>query len=135
MKTYIHLPQKIKTAGISQAIYQYQKRIIDVKLEIVTDSPPVELSPRQLVAVDPGGQQITTEALHNWLIKKLRTDSRVDFLIGGKAGLSSKQIETAGWSWSLGSLVLNQGVAALVVVEQLYRCYALRTNHPYHSVD
>lgn len=62
-----------------------------------------------------------------------RSASVIRFLIGGKDGLEAPLLEKTNWNWSLGPLVMNQSIAALVVAEQCYRSFALRTGHPYHE--
>ena len=132
MKTFIHLPKKISAPGVELAVREYLKRITDIPLALAAGLPRENPREELSVCLDLSGQQVTTEALHRWLLQKTRTTSTIRFLIGGKNGLEKARLRTADWRWSLGPLVLNQSIAALVVSEQLYRCYCLRTNHPYH---
>jgi 23S rRNA (pseudouridine1915-N3)-methyltransferase len=132
METVIHIPGRLKVPGIDQAVAEYQKRITDWPLRIEKGYPKPEKGKKSLVSLDKSGQMITTEGLHDWLIKKPGGVSEIHFLIGGKKGLPKNLIEASDWSWSLGPLILNQSLAAAVVAEQLYRCWALRTGHPYH---
>ncbi|MFP4687857.1 MAG: 23S rRNA (pseudouridine(1915)-N(3))-methyltransferase RlmH [bacterium] len=132
MKTVIHIPGRLKLSGIEQTVAEYQKRITDWSLEIESGYPSLDSNKKSLVALDKDGQMITTEGLCDWLAKKSRQVSSIHLLIGGKEGLDEKLIKASDWSWSLGPLVFNQSLAAAVVAEQLYRCYALRTGHPYH---
>lgn len=132
METVIHTPGRLKVPGIKKAFEEYKKRIQDYSLKHVRGLPGESSSGEYLVALDRRGQQVTTEAFSGWLEKKTRTVSTVRFLIGPKQGLEEKHLEKCGWRWSLGGLDLNQSIAALVVAEQLYRCFTIRSGHPYH---
>ncbi|GEM_PF-5337591 len=134
METVIHLPQGLKNRGIRAAIDDYRKRISDIKLTVSDRLPEKRGDGEVWVGLDREGRQVTTEALHEWLQKKSRNSSTVRFLIGGKQGLEEARLKKCDWKWSLGPLVLGQFPAALVVAEQLYRCYSLRSGHPYHEV-
>lgn len=86
------------------------------------------------MGLDVDGKMTTTEGLHKWLNGQTGGQvNQVSFLIGGKDGLSSNQRSSCDWIWSLGPLVMNQSIAALVVAEQCYRSFCLRTGHPYHE--
>lgn len=131
MRTVLNLPNSISLPGIETTISEYQQRITDFPLEVETGMP-ADSDTAKFVGLDRQGKQVTTEALHNWLTKKSQSGTDVHFLIGGKQGLEPAQRERCDWLWSVGPLVMNQFVAAVVVAEQLYRCYCLRTDHPYH---
>ena len=133
METVVHTPGKLKVPGLNQAFREYQERINDYKLVHADGLPSKNFnSGNYLVALDRGGQQVTTEALADWLERKSNSVSTVRFLIGGKEGLDGEYLQNCGWKWSLGGLDLNQSIAALVVAEQLYRCFTIRSGHPYH---
>ncbi len=131
MKTVINLPDSISLPGVETTISEYQQRITDLSLEVRSGFPE-KTGKIKIVGLDREGKQITTGALHNWLEKKMQSGSSIHFFIGGKQGLEPAQKSHCDWFWSLGPLVMNQFIAALVVTEQLYRCYCLRTGHPYH---
>jgi len=85
-----------------------------------------------VVALDEGGSQFSSRALasrmQNWDAEGLK----LVFVIGGPDGLSPAVLSRANLRWSLSALTLPHGLARILVLEQLYRAFALNTNHPYH---
>jgi 23S rRNA (pseudouridine1915-N3)-methyltransferase len=57
----------------------------------------------------------------------------VSFLIGGANGLSARCQERAEHCWSLSQLTFPHNVAAILLVEQLYRAWTYLCGHPYHK--
>lgn len=85
------------------------------------------------VVLDETGKSITSRDLAGqWTRWENRAIGRVAFLIGGADGHGPAVREKADWTWSLGPLTLQHELAAVVVLEQLYRAHTLRTGHPYH---
>ncbi len=58
---------------------------------------------------------------------------RVVVVVGGAFGLTDEVRRRADWVWSLSSLVMNHHIAQAVVLEQLYRAFAIQKNLPYHN--
>lgn len=135
LETVIKLSQEPAVPGAREGIREYQRRITDWPLELDEDGyAGAGGGSRRVVKLEEGGSQVKTEALHRWLNSLPGSGVEgVDFLIGGKTGFPSGMTVDVAWNWSLGSLTYNQAIAALVVAEQLYRCWALRNNHPYHE--
>ena len=85
-----------------------------------------------VVALDVPGRQRTTKELAEHL-ESLRMAGRdLVLLIGGPDGLGKNCLERADESWSLSRLTMPHGLARLVLAEQIYRCWSLLQNHPYH---
>jgi len=134
VKLYIHTPGRLAVPGVKQGVNEYIRRISDWSLEHTRGLPDQKREGERWIGLDPSGKMTTTEGIHRWMNKQAnRSCSVIRFLIGGKEGLNSKMMDRADWNWSLGPLVINQSLAALVVAEQCYRAFALRTGHPYHE--
>ena len=85
-----------------------------------------------LVALDERGQALTTQEFAE-LIEKLRSQgSDVAFLIGGPDGLDDSLKAASQHQIRLSSMTLPHGLARVLLAEQLYRAWSLKTNHPYH---
>ena len=57
---------------------------------------------------------------------------RIALLIGGAEGHHPQLLGAAGWVWSLGPATLQHELAAVVLLEQLYRAHTIRRGLPYH---
>jgi 23S rRNA (pseudouridine1915-N3)-methyltransferase len=85
------------------------------------------------VVLDEKGQSPTSRELaKKWTEWENRAVQRVAFLVGGADGHTEALRSSADWLWSLSPLTLQHELAAVVVLEQLYRAHTLRTGHPYH---
>jgi 23S rRNA (pseudouridine1915-N3)-methyltransferase len=56
----------------------------------------------------------------------------IALLIGGADGHEPKLRDRAGWLWSLGRMTIQHELALVLVLEQLYRAYAINARLPYH---
>lgn len=84
-----------------------------------------------LVCCDPSGTEVQTEELGILLLQKL--GRKICFCIGGSEGLPEELSRVGGQTAiSLSRLVLAHEVAAVVLLEQLYRIQWIGKNHPYH---
>ncbi|MDH5738325.1 MAG: 23S rRNA (pseudouridine(1915)-N(3))-methyltransferase RlmH, partial [Gammaproteobacteria bacterium] len=55
------------------------------------------------------------------------------FFIGGPDGLSNACRQRADFSWSLSRLTFPHFLVRVLLAEQIYRCWTLMNNHPYHK--
>ena len=53
-------------------------------------------------------------------------------LIGGADGHTDELRQAANWTWSLSKLILQHELALVVLLEQLYRAYTIKSGLPYH---
>lgn len=87
----------------------------------------------QVVACDPNGKGMTSEAFASWM-QKLREDARdVAMLIGGAYGLSDAVRQRAQVKLTLAPWTLPHELARLVLAEQLYRAGSILRGEPYHK--
>lgn len=92
------------------------------------------VAPRdRLICIDERGEGITTEAFSD-LIQASRLDGvgQLWFAIGGAYGHADQTRRAAHRTLQLSSMVLNHEVARVVLIEQIYRAYALLNGVPYH---
>lgn len=94
-------------------------------LKAVTDDTHV-------IALDEGGQAVTTRGLSDRLAEWQQAGRDVIFMIGGADGLDESCLQRADWCWSLSPLTLPHGLVRVMVAEQLYRAHSLLEGHPYH---
>jgi 23S rRNA (pseudouridine1915-N3)-methyltransferase len=85
------------------------------------------------IAIDERGQALTTE---QWVARvnqfELQGLKQVSLLIGGADGHSDATRSACDEIWSLSGLTLQHELALVVLLEQLYRIYAIKSGHPYH---
>lgn len=81
-----------------------------------------------IVALDPLGDVRTTEQLASqWL-----SVARLVLLVGGTMGIADEVRKRASSTVSFGRITLPHQLARLVATEQLYRCWRIARNEPYH---
>ena len=85
-----------------------------------------------VVALDSRGRQPTSsEALAQWVGRRLEDSRPTTFLIGGAIGLDPSLRDEADEVMSLGPLTLPHQLARVVLAEQVYRSLADLAGHPY----
>jgi 23S rRNA (pseudouridine1915-N3)-methyltransferase len=84
------------------------------------------------IALDENGRDITTAKLAVELEKWRGSGRDVAFLIGGPDGLNPNLKQRCDSLMRLSSLTLPHPMVRVVLAEQLYRAWAINTNHPYH---
>lgn len=84
------------------------------------------------VLLDPNGKQWSSEELaqqvQEWENRGTRT---VAFVVGGPDGVSQEILSQVDKRWSLSRLTLTHEMARVLLVEQLYRAYAIIHKLPY----
>ena len=87
----------------------------------------------RIVACDPHGKSLTSEAFASWLQKERDNDRDTAFVIGGAYGLSEEILGRASMKLSLAPWTLPHELARLVLAEQLYRAGSIIRGEPYHK--
>ena len=87
-----------------------------------------------LAALDQRGESLSSAHLAA-RIDQLRESGvkTVHLAVGGPWGLDRDLIKRADWVLSLGPLTLPHELARLVILEQIYRAYAILNRLPYHK--
>ncbi len=85
-----------------------------------------------IIALDECGRQQSSKMFSNAMQNWQQNGEHVALLIGGADGLGNAVKQHAHQLWGLSNLTLPHAMARLLVLEQIYRAYALLSNHPYH---
>jgi 23S rRNA (pseudouridine1915-N3)-methyltransferase len=84
------------------------------------------------VALDERGKDLTTMKLAEELERWRGAGQDVVLLVGGPDGLDPELKRRCDSLMRLSSLTLPHPMVRVVLAEQLYRAWAINTNHPYH---
>jgi 23S rRNA (pseudouridine1915-N3)-methyltransferase len=88
----------------------------------------------QLIMLDSGGRQFTSEQIAELLCKAQGEAARqLTFVIGGSRGLDAALKAEASLLLSLGAITLPHNLARVVLLEQLYRAFRIINGEPYHK--
>ena len=86
----------------------------------------------RIVVLDERGSALTTMALAQRLAQWQLGGDDVALVIGGPDGLDAAFKQAAHERIRLSDLTLPHAMARVLLVEQLYRAWAINANHPYH---
>uniref|UniRef100_UPI0039F046AA 23S rRNA (pseudouridine(1915)-N(3))-methyltransferase RlmH n=1 Tax=Bordetella sputigena TaxID=1416810 RepID=UPI0039F046AA len=84
------------------------------------------------IALDERGRDLTTAALSKNLEQWRGLGRDVAFVVGGPDGLDAALKSSCDGLIRLSSLTLPHPMVRVLLAEQLYRAWAILTNHPYH---
>lgn len=84
------------------------------------------------VILDERGSRLTSVELAQRAEAWLNDGRDVAFVIGGADGIDPALKKTADETLRLSDLTLPHALARVLLLEQLYRVWSLRNNHPYH---
>lgn len=91
-------------------------------------------SPALVVALDPGGRQMSSEKLAQTLSSwENQGEKCIVFLIGGELGLSREVLQKADAVLSLSKMTFTHEMTRLILMEQLYRAYMIKAGTAYHK--
>lgn len=85
-----------------------------------------------LVALDPGGKELTSEEFAAWLNLREEDARGLTFVIGGHLGLDAATLAQAQERLALSRFTLTHELSRLILLEQLYRAMTIKSGHPYH---
>jgi len=86
-----------------------------------------------VVALELTGEELSSEALADFLQKRELEAREISFLVGGPEGLPPEIRAGADYQWSLGRLTLPHDLAMVVTLEALYRASTINAKLPYHK--
>jgi 23S rRNA (pseudouridine1915-N3)-methyltransferase len=86
----------------------------------------------RVLALDGRGRQWNTEELATELDRWLAGGRDLALLVGGPEGLAPACRQRAERLWSLSALTLPHPLVRVLVAEQIYRAWSIRSGHPYH---
>lgn len=143
-----------RQSGLADAIREYETRaarywpldVIEVKEESARGLSVDQVREREaarllervapdarVVACDPGGDVLDSEAFAAWLGEQRDRAQNVAFAIGGAYGLGDAVKRRATRRLSLAPWTLPHELARLVLAEQLYRAGTISRGEPYHK--
>ncbi len=142
MKLRVYSIGKPKLQFAALGVDEYERRLsrtLDFRVEPIKarDESEALLARSEgsyRIALDERGLRLTTEEVVAALdALESRGDVKtVSFLIGGADGHSPELRARADAVWSLSPLTLQHELALVVLLEQLYRAYAIKRGEPYH---
>ena len=59
--------------------------------------------------------------------------SHIVFVIGGSLGLSKEVLSRADWKLSFSKMTFPHQLMRVILLEQVYRCFMIRSGAPYHK--
>jgi len=135
---------KTKEPAIESLADEYLKRIgrfADVQGLSLKDEAAIrklcakEARPRHvLVLLDSRGKQLSSEEFARWIGDfQDRNPLPLLMVIGPADGFSEEIRREAAFILSLGKMTMAHELARIVLLEQIYRAFAILTGHPYHS--
>ncbi len=87
-----------------------------------------------VIILDIAGELLSSEDLAEKLERLMVTGkSHVTFIIGGSIGLSEEVKEKANLKISFGRVTYPHQLMRLILVEQIYRCFKIIRDEPYHK--
>lgn len=152
---------RIRVIAVGQNIHQWAREacqdyvrrfpknfevlVKEVKTEPRAGQTPAKLmaneAERILQAIEPGtmvivldehGHEYTTVAFAQQLTQWQQDFDSLTFIIGGPDGLHECVKAKAHHTLRLSTMTLPHALARVVLLEQLYRVWSIRANHPYH---
>jgi 23S rRNA (pseudouridine1915-N3)-methyltransferase len=86
----------------------------------------------RVVALDERGTNLTTAALATRLTDWQMGGGDVALIIGGPDGIEPAFRQAAHERIRLSDMTLPHAFARVLLIEQLYRAWSIKANHPYH---
>ncbi len=141
MKLSIAWVGKTKDAAIAAMTAEYVKRIarycVTDTLEARDENALLERSAKDratLVLLDARGKQMSSEELAAFVGRHQDSGTqRLMFAIGPADGWSDAARAKAAFTLSFGKMTLAHELARVVLLEQVYRAWAILKGHPYHT--
>lgn len=133
---------KLRDPGLRRLCDDYAARIrrhVTVEEHEARDDRALEQKVTRagwLVALDPGGEELTSTAFASRLRDWLELGKpEIDFVIGGAEGIPGALLARADRKLALSRMTLPHRLARVLLFEQLYRGFAILRNEPYARED
>lgn len=145
MKLTIAWIGRTRSSPIQSLTAEYLKRLsryaASEALELASEAALLKLVERSarrtqpvLILLDSRGKQLTSEEIANFLQYHRDHDAQeLLFAIGPADGWSDATRAAAQSIVSFGKITLPHELARVVLLEQLYRGFAILSGHPYHA--
>ncbi len=103
--------------------------ITEKEAEIILNSMP---SSSYIIALDPNGKVFTSEELSKNLVSLEQNHSHFTFIIGGPLGLHESIFKKTNLKLSLSPLTFTHQMTRVILLEQIYRAYMIKSGKSYH---
>lgn len=85
-------------------------------------------------ALDSSGEQLQSEEFADLLANlENRGIREISFVIGGPLGLAQQQLDSADYILSLSKMTFTHDMVRMLLLEQIYRAFMIRTGTKYHK--
>ncbi len=145
MKIHIITVGKVSDAATLSLQRDFEKRLsrwTDVEWQLVPHGKSVEAECKAIlkhikptdfvVLLDERGRELSTEGMTRQLDQWLAGRKRIVFVIGGAYGVDEEVTGRADFVWSFSRLVFPHQLMRVLLVEQLYRIFSVRSGGKYH---
>ena len=86
-----------------------------------------------VIALDEKGENLSTRAFYDYIENKIVREAKTCvFIIGGADGLGENIKKRSHLKINFGHMTWPHMLVRALLVEQLYRCQQIKSNHPYH---
>lgn len=150
---------KIKEKYLKLGIDEFSKRLskyckLDI-IEVSDEKAPENLSEKEMVIVKEkegksilskikssqyvvvlaiDGEKLSSEKFARRIESlSVRGNSSLCFVIGGSLGLSDEVLSMADMKMSFSDMTFPHQMMRLILLEQIYRCFRINNNEPYHK--
>lgn len=117
------VPETLSTAEKEQVLKKEAERI---RNSLLKNTFTVVLDLKGEQPDSPGFSKL----LSSWM---LQGKSSISFVIGGSIGLDRKLVKEADYSLCLSNLTFPHQLTRVILLEQIYRCFKIINNEPYHK--
>jgi 23S rRNA (pseudouridine1915-N3)-methyltransferase len=149
---------KIKEASLIELISEYSKLIskyaaismVELENSKFTVSSPhdietvlkqesefieqcLEKEKGYIVCLDKNGNELSSEGFSKTIESIGLKNNLIIFIIGGSHGLSQSILSKANAKLSFGKLTFPHKLFRVILLEQIYRAFTIKNNHPYHK--
>jgi 23S rRNA (pseudouridine1915-N3)-methyltransferase len=131
---------KAKEPWLQIALEEYTKRLQSatrIEWRLAKDDKTLSkwlLDESHFIALDPKGKLQDSEVFAAFLFKEWeRRGSSLTFAIGGAEGFSDELRAKASHLVSLSPLTFTHQITRLILLEQIYRAFAIRDGSLYHK--
>jgi 23S rRNA (pseudouridine1915-N3)-methyltransferase len=159
MKIDIVCVGKLKEKYLIGAVAEYTKRLskyckMEIK-EVADEKAPEKLSDKQEIDLKnkegegilkhikegayvialaiEGKMQSSEELAKNIADLGVKGKSHLIFIIGGSLGLSEEVLKRADEKMSFSKMTFPHQLVRVILLEQVYRCFRINNNEPYHK--
>ncbi|MEX1188519.1 MAG: 23S rRNA (pseudouridine(1915)-N(3))-methyltransferase RlmH [Bacteroidia bacterium] len=87
-----------------------------------------------IILLDERGKEFSSRAFAEFMQQQMNLSTKqVSFVIGGAFGFSEEVYLRSNYKLSMSKMTYSHQLIRLIFAEQIYRCYSIINNHPYHN--